>query len=325
MTQLYSWQPSASLVALRKRAQFIRQIREFFHQRAILEVETPILTQSTVTDVYLDSFHTRYSAFPGIVQGKRLALITSPEYHMKRLIAAGMGPIFQLTKCFRNEPVGRYHHPEFTLLEWYRPGFDMNALIAEVDCLFQLILSCPAAERLSYQDAFLRYLQCDPLTADEKLLHQKIDILALGFDKSNASRDDALQFLFTFAIEPCIGQQRPTVIYNFPASQAALAALTATDKRVADRFEFYYKGVELANGFKELTSDTEQRRRFEKDNELRQYNGLPRYPLDEYFLSALAAGMPETAGVAVGVDRLIMLAMNATKLNEVISFHVEQA
>lgn len=324
MTQLYFWQPSAPIAHLTARAQFIRQIRDFFYARNIIEVETPILIQSAVTDVYLDSFHTLYENYPGSANSKLFALITSPEYHMKRLIAAGMGAIFQITKCFRNESAGRYHNPEFTLLEWYRPGFGMDALLDEVDSFFQHILGCPSADRLSYQDAFCQYLNCDPFTATINQLCQKIDMLKISFDKS-ASRDDLLRFLFTFGIEPYIGKERPIAIHHFPASQAALAAISATDARVANRFEFYYKGVELANGFEELTSAKEQRRRFLKDNEIRQQQGLPKQPLDEYFLSALEAGMPETAGVAVGIDRLIMLAINASKLSDVISFNVERA
>lgn len=325
MIQPNPWQPSAPLSHLIKRARILQKIRQFFYDRNITEVETPILSQAAVTDVHLDSFHTQYNAFPNVSQCKTLSLITSPEYHMKRLITAGIGPIYQITKCFRNEATGRYHNPEFTLLEWYRPGFEMTDMIDEVDALLKTILQCKSAERISYQDLFYQHLGYNPLTVSEKALYQKVESLHLGFECTTSDRDNLLQFLFTFGVEPHIGQDRPIAVYGFPATQAALAEIYHDDPRIAKRFEFYYKGVELANGFKELTCAKEQRSRFENDNQLRAVRGLPQQHLDEYFLSALDAGMPETSGVAVGVDRLIMLAMRANQLSDVLSFNVERA
>ena len=244
---------------------------------------------------------------------------------MKRLLAAGSGPIFQITKCFRNEEIGRYHNPEFSMLEWYRPGFSMMALIEEADDLLKIILKTQPTERMSYQDAYLRYLNVDPLTADRTTLYQLATSLNLGFNHQEADHDLLLQILFTFGIEPHIGKSKPTVIYHFPASQAALATLCCDDHRTANRFEIYYKGVELANGFEELTCAKEQRARFEKDNASRKLKKLEPQPIDELFLSALQAGMPASSGIALGLDRLIMLAIKANRVSDVLSFNVERA
>lgn len=322
------WQPTASIDQLLKRAKIIKKIREFFADRCILEVETPILSQAAVTDLHLSSFETIFVK-PGVVdlqQGQKLSLITSPEYHMKRLIAAGSGPIYQIGKCFRNnEEISKYHNPEFTMLEWYRIQFDMMQMINEVDDLFQLILDSEPAEYISYQSAFIKYLNLDPFTASRDDLISAIDKLELGFNAQSEDVDTLLQFLFTFGIEPNIGQERPTAVYHFPASQAALAEICCEDHRTAKRFEFYYKGVELANGFKELTNSKEQKARFERDNQDRVAKGLPTQIIDEYLLSALDAGLPECSGVAVGLDRLIMLALEQTAINQVMSFDLENA
>ncbi|WP_392566972.1 elongation factor P--(R)-beta-lysine ligase [Utexia brackfieldae] len=327
MSNTANWQPSAPVANLLKRAKIIKQVRQFFTDRGVLEVETPVMSQAAVTDVHLSSFHTEYYV-PGDTahqHAQTLSLITSPEYHMKRLIAAGSGPIFQLTKCFRNEEAGRYHNPEFTMLEWYRIQFDMIQMINEVDDLLQIILDTEPAEKISYQNAFQRYLNLDPLTADNEALCKAVTALNLGFETNNVDNDTLLQFLFTFGVEPHIGLEKPTAVYYFPASQAALAEICSEDHRVAKRFEFYYKGVELANGFKELTHAGEQRARFEADNQQRVARGLPAQSVDELFLNAIEAGLPDCSGVALGLDRLIMLALHAEKLGDVISFTIDRA
>lgn len=329
-----TWQPSAPITNLLKRAKIIAQVRQFFTDRCILEVQTPILTQYAVTDVHLSSFITRFYKPGENVQlneqntevGQQRSLITSPEYHMKRLIAAGSGPIYQMVPCFRNhEEISRYHNPEFLMLEWYRIQFDMIQMINEVDDLLQFILDCEPAERLSYQNAFIRYLNLDPLEASRDQLVSAIHQLDIGLDTDTIDNDTLLQCLFTFGIEPKIGQQKPIVIYHFPASQAALAEISTEDHRVARRFEFYYKGVELANGFKELTDAKEQQSRFEKDNQERDKLGLPKQNMDSELLAALQAGLPECAGVALGLDRLIMLALDANSLSDVMAFSFERA
>ncbi|OCG01277.1 elongation factor P--(R)-beta-lysine ligase [Gilliamella sp. wkB112] len=323
-----TWQPTASIDNLLKRAKIISQVRQFFADRCILEVETPAMSQYAVTDVHLSSFHTLFFK-PGEVdelQGQKMSLITSPEYHMKRLLAAGSGPIYQMCKCFRNhEEVSRYHNPEFTMLEWYRIQFDMMQMINEVDDLLQNILDCEPAERVSYQKVFQRHLNLDPLEADQATLTNAINQLNIGFNTENCDKDTLLQCLFTFGVEPHIGQDKPTAVFNFPASQAALAAISPEDHRVASRFEFYYKGVELANGFKELTNPQEQKLRFEQNNQARTSLNLPTQNIDITLLAAMEAGLPDCAGVAVGLDRLIMLALNTMTLDDVISFTFDRA
>lgn len=248
MSDTASWQPSAPVTNLLKRAAIMAEIRRFFADRGVLEVETPAMSQATVTDIHLFPFQTRFVG-PGAAQGLDLYLMTSPEYHMKRLLAAGSGPIFQLCRCFRNEEAGRHHNPEFTMLEWYRPHYDMYRLMNEVDDLLQQVLECAPAETLSYQQAFLRHLEMDPLSADKAQMREVAEKLGVG-DLANREedRDTLLQLLFVTGVEPQIGKEKPAFVYHFPASQAALAEISTEDHRVAERFEVYFKGIELANG-----------------------------------------------------------------------------
>ena len=325
MSETATWQPSASIPNLLKRAAIMAEIRRFFSDRGVLEVETPCMSQATVTDIHLFPFQTRFVG-PGYSQGMDLYLMTSPEYHMKRLLAAGCGPVFQLCRSFRNEEMGRHHNPEFTMLEWYRPCYDMYRLINEVDDLLQQVLECQPAESLSYQQAFLRHLELDPLSADKTQLREaaaKLDLSNIA--DTEEDRDTLLQLLFTMGVEPHIGKDRPTFVYHFPASQASLAQISTEDHRVAERFEVYYKGIELANGFHELTDAHEQRLRFEQDNRKRAARGLPQQPIDNNLLAALEAGLPDCSGVALGVDRVVMLALGAESIGEVIAFTVDRA
>lgn len=325
MRDIAGWQPTAPIANLLKRAKIVNEIRHFFADRGVLEVETPTMSQATVTDVHLRAFETQFTG-PGAAQGITLYLMTSPEYHMKRLLAAGSGPIYQMGRSYRNEEAGRYHNPEFTMLEWYRPHYDMYRLINEVDDLLQQTLECESAESLSYQQAFLRYLDIDPLTAEKDKLREvaaKLDVSNIA--DTEEDRDTILQLLFMVGVEPHIGLEKPTFIYHFPASQASLAEISSEDHRVAERFEVYYKGVELANGFRELTDAAEQRQRFERDNRKRASMGLPEQPIDENLLAALEHGFPECAGVALGIDRLIMLALGAERISDVIAFPVDRA
>ena len=325
MSDIAGWQPTAPIANLLKRAKIVNEIRHFFADRGVLEVETPTMSQATVTDVHLRAFETQFTG-PGAAQGITLYLMTSPEYHMKRLLAAGSGPIYQMGRSYRNEEAGRYHNPEFTMLEWYRPHYDMYRLINEVDDLLQQTLECESAESLSYQQACLRYLAIDPLTAEKDKLREvaaKLDVSNIA--DTEEDRDIILQLLFMVGVEPHIGLEKPTFIYHFPASQASLAEISSEDHRVAERFEVYYKGVELANGFRELTDATEQRQRFERDNRKRASMGLPEQPIDENLLAALEHGFPECAGVALGIDRLIMLALGAERISDVIAFPVDRA
>ncbi|MFC1135869.1 elongation factor P--(R)-beta-lysine ligase [Pasteurella multocida] len=323
MFEQENWQPSASIENLLARAKIIAEIRRFFTDRGLLEVETPVLSEFGVTDVHLSTFNTTFIS-PTAEKSKALWLSTSPEYHMKRLLAAGSGPIFQLCHVFRNEEAGQRHNPEFTMLEWYRPHFDMYRLINEVDDLLQQILDCKPTESLSYQFVFQEYVGLDPLSAEKAELVAKAKQYHLQ-QAEQEDRDTLLQFLFSTVVEPNIGKENPVAVYHFPATQAALAQISSEDHRVAERFEFYYKGLELANGFHELTDVNEQLHRFEQDNVQRQKMGLPQRQIDKRLLGALQAGVPNCSGIALGVDRLLMIALGANAIHEVIAFGIENA
>ena len=325
-----NWQPNANLNNLNKRAVIIQQIRQFFIDRNLLEVETPSLSQSGVTDEHLFCFKTLFvgvdiASKTKTESGVPLYLQTSPEFHMKRLLSAGSGSIFQIAKAFRNEESGRFHNPEFTLLEWYQVNFDHHRLMDEMDELLQLTLKTKQAKRSTYQDAFLTVLSVDPLVATLDELKDSGKHLNLGDVLLNETdKDTILQLLFCFAIEPVIANEKPCFIYNFPASQAALARISPDDSRVAERFEVYYKGIELANGFHELNDAKEQLVRFQQDNKKRQQKNLPIMPIDMNFIDSLPH-LPNCAGVALGIDRLIMLALNVDHIDEVLSFTIKNA
>jgi len=324
-----SWQPTLTWQNAQKRAQILQKIRQFFIERNVVEVETPALSQGTVTDVHLEAFSSRYNFLSNSArdQAAKMYLQTSPEFHMKRLLASGYGCIFQISKAFRHEEAGRYHNPEFTMLEWYRLGFDHYDLMKEVAELLKAILGCPEPLQITYQQLFVKYLALDPLTAT------RAQLLALITDKNKMSdwliseqdNDILLQFIFSEIIEPEIGLEEPCFVFDFPSSQASLAKLSPEDDRVAQRFECYYKGVELVNGFNELTNVEKQLTRFHKDNKKRVTNGFTDKPIDNNFIAALTYGLPECSGVAMGVDRLIMLALRADNIREVLSFPIEKA
>lgn len=286
--------------AARSRARLYRRIREFFLQRGHLEVDTPVLGRATGTDRHIQSLEVA-------VNGARHFLQTSPELYMKRLLAAASGSIYQICHAFRGEEEGRYHHAEFSMLEWYSVGLDYRQLMDEVECLINaLVEGGVSIARLSYNECFRQGLGVDPQLADVADLRElvqrelgDVDVGALGFD-------DCLDLLMSQAIATRF--RGFVFIYDYPATQAALARIRPGDPSVAERFELFHDGVELANGFSELIDADEQRRRFLNDNDLRRRAGLPEYPLDEAFLDALAGGgMPECAGVALGLDRLLMV------------------
>jgi lysyl-tRNA synthetase class 2 len=303
---------------MRARAALYREIRAFFDQRRVLEVETPLLSAAAVTDVHLAS------VAACLADGRPRYLQTSPELAMKRLLAAGSGPIWQLAKVFRDGERGRRHHPEFTLLEWYRPGFDDRDLAAEVDMLLRATLGTRAAVAITYAQAFREFLDVDALEDTAEVLHTRL--VARGFaPPSWESRDDLLTYAMAAAIEPDLGRGRPTIVFDWPASQAALAQIDPVDCRVAHRFEVFLEGVELANGFFELGDPSEQRTRFEADLDFRRAHGLPEPPIDEHFLTALESGLPSCAGVALGIDRLLMLRLGVATIDEVLAFPIERA
>tara|TARA_R110001583_G_scaffold6618_2_gene33557 strand:+ start:31162 stop:32142 length:981 start_codon:yes stop_codon:yes gene_type:complete len=325
-----NWLPNAEIQLLKKRATILQAIRAFFIERELLEVETPSLSQAGVTDQHLCCFKTYYlgpeiSDIKPEALGVPLYLQTSPEFHMKRLLAAGSGSIFQISKAFRNEESGRYHNPEFTLLEWYRTDFDHFQLMDEMDELLQLVLKCGQAKQLTYQQAFMQTLNVDPLSASLEELKISGRHLNLGDVLENETDlDTLLQLLFCIAIEPVIANEVPCFVYDFPASQAALARISSKDSRVAERFEVYYQGIELANGFHELSDSEEQLKRFQNDNLLRQKNNLAEMPIDHRFVASLTS-LPDCAGVALGIDRLIMLATKQKHIDHVISFTIKGA
>lgn len=314
------WQPTASIGQLRQRAQILAQIRQFFAERDVLEVDTPAMSHATVTDIHLHTFQTEFVG-PGYADGRKLYFMTSPEFHMKRLLAAGSGCIYQINKAFRNEENGRFHNPEFTMLEWYRVGFDHQKLMDEMDDLLQRVLRCGQAERITYQQAFINVLGVCPLEGSMDELKLVAGTLGLSdIAEPEKDRDTLLQLLFSIGVEGKIGQQSPAFVYDFPASQAALAKINQADPRVADRFEVYFKGIELANGFHELDNPHEQLKRFESDNAKRIEMGISPQPIDHHLIAALESGLPECAGVALGIDRLIMLAIGCDHIDQVTAF-----
>ncbi|OJA04036.1 EF-P lysine aminoacylase EpmA [Halomonas sp. QHL1] len=317
------WQPSASFETLRERAQLMAKVRAFFAQRDVLEVETPVLGQGGSTDVHLVSLHTLARTDKG---QRRLWLQTSPEFHMKRLLAAGSGPIFQLARSFRDGEIGGRHNIEFTMLEWYRPQFTLDQLIDETATLIMSLLpSFPGPlVHYRYRELFHTYLEVDPFTTPLEKLRSLAAKRAQMSAQSLAAegRDTCLDLLMSVVIEPQLGQRELSVVVDYPASQAALARRhqDADGEWVASRFEVYLNGIELANGYDELIDAAEQRTRFADDNAERRRLGLPEVDVDERLLAALEYGMPEGAGVALGIDRLIQLALGKARLEDVLTF-----
>jgi lysyl-tRNA synthetase class 2 len=314
------WYPNANLSVLRQRARLYHDIRHFFAKRSVLEVETPILSAATLPEAMIELFYTHYQGN----ETQRLFLQPSPEAFMKRLLAAGSGAIYQIARVFRDGEVGRWHNPEFSLLEWYRPGFTQMGLISEVIQLLQHVLGCQAAEYFSYCELFESYTDLHPLRTELS----KLQKYATRFNIHNPQtldRDACLQLIMLAHIEPQLGHVMPTVVFNFPASQAALARKHPDNSALAERFEVYVQGLELANGFRELTDPIEQRQRFEQELAKRQVLKKPLYPLDERFLTALHSGLPDCAGVAVGLDRLLALKVGALHIQDVLTFAFDRA
>jgi lysyl-tRNA synthetase class 2 len=318
------WQPTASLSTLQQRASLLKQIRLFFENRGVLEVETPTLCHTSATDPLLQSFETKLSLSPS--KSETLYLQTSPEFPMKRLVAAGYGSIYQICKVFRHGEIGRKHNPEFTLLELYRVGFTYHELMDEIEDLLSCLLGTGRAERISYRNLFEQYCGINPHHADNASLMQIAKSQGINFQAyQGESVDTGLDLLLTHLIEPHLGISTPLFVYDYPRSQAALAKIRKEeDYEVGERFELYYKGVELANGYDELTDSAEQKTRFEQDNTIRQHQHIPTLPIDNHLLNALPY-LPKCAGVALGIDRLICLALNKSDIAEVISFPIDIA
>ena len=304
------------------------EIRQFFSAREVLEVVTPILGRAAGTDPALEPFDCLYEG-PGYPAGLTLYLQTSPEFHMKRLLAAGSGAIYQLSHAFRNGECGSWHNPEFTLLEWYRPGFDHHQLMDEVaDLVTQSLAASLPVTKISYSELFQDYFPWDPLDVGEEELRQSAVHSGITLSDSDASldRDQWLNLLISHVIEPDLARDGLVFVHDYPASQAALARLNPDDPRVASRFELYYQGVELANGFHELADASEQLERFREDNAKRAKNNQQELPVDMQLISAMEVqGLPDCAGVALGLDRLLMLQQDAESLGDVMAFPLDLA
>lgn len=309
-----NWRPAADIATLKLRAKILADIRTFFAKRNILEVETPLMCSAPVTDPFLDTLQIHY-------QNKIWHLQTSPEYAMKRLLCAGSGSIYQLCKAFRSDEMGKHHHPEFSILEWYHLGFDHHDLMDEMDEFLQYVIQTKPAKKLSYQQLFEKYLNVNPhIIADEELkIITQTNCGIKGDDKLD--RDDYLNLLMTHSIEPQLDKDQPVFIYDYPASQAALAKIRQDNPPVAERFEVYIQSIELANGYHELTDATEQIKRFHQDIEKRKKLNLPIVPIDHYLLSAMENGLPDCAGVALGVDRLALIAAQKENLSDTMAFN----
>lgn len=319
------WRPSASHEALRLRAALLARARQFFAERAVLEVETPLMVRHAVSDANLGSWRVQHPSR----QTPAAWLATSPEYAMKRLLAAGSGDIYQLGRVFRVDESGRLHQPEFTMLEWYRVGFDLAAIVEETGELINALLcragrAPRAVKRRRWAEVLRAATGLDPLACGTQELAERARQEGLrGAD--GLDRDALLDFLMGVSVGPTLGLEAIEVITHYPASQAALARLDPEDARVALRFEAYLDGMELANGYVELTDAREQRERFERDAAQRRARGLPAVQIDSALLAALEHGLPPCAGVALGFDRLVMCAAGARRIDEVISFRSEDA
>lgn len=315
--------PTAQLDTLRRRAELLRRLREFFHTREFLEVETPILSADTVVDRHLDPF----AVSIGPAGTAPYWLQTSPEFGMKRLLAAGATAIYQVTRAFRREELGSLHNPEFTMVEWYRTGDGLREGMALLSDLAETLLGRGPCERLSYAEAFARHVGLDPHGADSATLMAAVRDAGIVVPETMrpADRDGWLDLLMVDCIQPHLGAARPVILYDFPASQAALARVRPGPPAVAERFELYAAGMELANGYHELTDPAELRRRNAATNVQRQADGKPPLPEASRLLAAMDAGLPSATGVALGFDRLAMIALGTSDIRAVLAFPFDVA
>jgi lysyl-tRNA synthetase class 2 len=314
------------LELIRLRATVLRQIREFFYAQQVMEVETPVLGECVGTDPYLDYFTTHYSSAK-----KSFYMQSSPEFAMKRLLAAQSGSIYQISKAFRNGESGRYHNPEFTILEWYRIGFNLQQLMDDIELLFSQLLPVASfsvpAERVSYVDIFAKHLELDALVFD-RLKYQSVAV-NYGFPEAQqlCATDHAawLDFLFSHIIQKQMVGQGVHMVYDYPACLPSLARLKPDNALIAERVEVFIDGMEIGNGFFELADEHEQSMRFTEDIKVRHTNGAAFIAKDQRFLAALQHGLPDCAGVAIGIDRLLMVIGQQSHINDVLAFPIEIA
>lgn len=321
-----AWTPTATRDALRLRAAFNRLAREFFHARGVLEVETPVLSRAGNTEPNIASFALEFSGRTDGAPRTRW-LRTSPEFALKRLLAAGIGDCYELGRVFRDGEAGGRHNPEFTMLEWYRLGWDHLRLLDETVALVRealaLVGRSAALQVTTFRDLYRDRLGLDPLQDEVEMLRNALGDVAL--DPEGLTRDDWLDLLMTHRLQPAFDADTLLAVHDWPASQAALARVRAGDPPVAERFELYLGPLELANGYHELTDAGEQRARFERDGRVRAARGLPAVPLDAALVEALAHGLPACAGVALGVDRLLMALLGTARIADVLAFDFARA
>ncbi|WP_404417470.1 EF-P lysine aminoacylase EpmA [Marinospirillum sp.] len=315
-----NWQPGSGLAQMQERARLLAATRLFFAEREVLEVSTPVLATAGATDPWLDSFTTQLQ---GQARPQTLYLQTSPEFFMKRLLAAGSGPIYQLGPCFRNGESSWRHNPEFWMLEWYRPQWTLAELQQETRELVDALLGAEDYQQLTYKQAFLEWTGLHPFAASLEEL-RTASHLCSSIDADLLDRDGCLDLLISHRIEPALKAQGRVFLTDFPASQAALAEVAEDEEGypVARRFELYVQGIELANAYQELTSAEEQARRFAEDNRQRRELGREEVAVDARLLAALQAGLPPCSGIALGFDRLVMLACGADSLDQIQAFSV---
>ena len=321
------FRPTASWTNLRRRAELLDKLRRFFIDRRFLEVETPVLSADVVVDRHLDPIGVTLADDPRQpAVGRRMWLQTSPEFGMKRLLAAGAPAIFQVTRAFRNAEIGPLHNPEFTMVEWYRPGDDLHGGMRLLSELAEHLLERGPAEKISYAEAFVRHVGVDPHTASvAELQHAAAQLQIVVPDELGEDCDGWLDLLLTERVQPQLGQSQPTILFDYPASQAALSQVRPGSPAVAERFELYVDGVELANGYHELLDPAVLRARNAAANEQRAAEGKPRLPEESRLLTAMEVGLPSCAGVALGFDRLVAIAVGATRLSQAMAFPIDSA
>lgn len=323
-----AWQPTCSIESLRLRAKLLQKIRSYFSARDVLEVETPLLSHSCGTDPYLDFFTTTYEY---AAQSNKLFLQASPEFAMKRLLCAGSGSIYQICKAFRKGESGRFHNPEFTMLEWYRVGYNLEHLMDDVEDLLVFLskesLSLSTTEKYSYREVFTNVTGLDPFVFSVEqysafvIKHNRAEALTICGHDHNLWLD----FIFSHYVQPSLGLSGFCLVYGYPATQSSLARINIENPEIVDRVEVFFKGVELGNGYYELQDAQEQNQRFDNEIQVRQEIGCPLVVKDDRLISALYEGLPDCSGIAIGLDRLLMILTESVSIDDVLSFSIQRA
>ncbi len=322
---------TATMETLKARAEILKQVRNFFDSRDFFEVETPLLSADVVVDRHIEPIQIPSNAIVSTpIKQDSFWLQTSPEFAMKRLLVSGAKSIYQIAKAFRFGEAGSMHNPEFTMLEWYRTGDDYAAgrsLLADFASRF---FDASQVEQVAYREAFISTVGLCPLTCPLDKLVQKARTLEPSICFESDDRDEVLNYLLSFVVEPTLGLESPTIVFDFPGSQSALAKtrtieLEGNEVEVAERFELYWKGIELANGYHELLDPTVLEERNSIVNRQRDVDGKPKLPSDSRLLKAMHAGLPSCSGVALGLDRLVMTLLDLKKISDVIPFPIGRA